>query len=43
DDMVNSLALAAFAARGLGNMSWGILRGSGKGSSSIFYMGSTSS
>ena len=36
DDMVTSLALAAYAARGMGNITWNVLRGAQLKKSSIF-------
>lgn len=36
DDMVTSLALAAFVARGMGNITWNVLRGATPKKSSIF-------
>ena len=36
DDMVTSLALAAYASRGLGNMSWNIIRGASSKKSGMF-------
>ena len=41
DDMVTSLALAGWAARGLGTMSWGVLRGKSSSKSNVFYFDST--
>ena len=39
DDMVTSLGLAAWAARGLGTVSWNVLRGKSTSKSSIFQFG----
>ena len=39
DDMVISLALACWGARGIGKMSWKVERGGGKSKSSIIYLG----
>ena len=41
DDMVTSLALAGWAARGMGTISWNVMRGKSSGNSSLFSLGST--
>ena len=39
DDMVSSFALAAWGARGSGDMSWFVARGAPKGEGGTFYVG----